>query len=263
MDIVRSRRWRGSWAAALVLGAPAACSSTDGRTGVAYLHVTDNAGPCNIPKDASGAPQFPDTIDYRHVRATASFEAASQWAGGNLIVVAWRDADGSITRFYLDVSPSRGFGTSVAPNDTLSQALGLVSWSGSTRTFTGDQVVATIQYGGAANSSNPEPPGELLTLAAFDGKGANGEPLCKIVGVHATPSHERTDPYDPKWFGPNPSALIVDGPTKSTPTFAGDGPPSNQPVDPAAASPDPGGEAPPLTIGSFVVFGEGSAPVCD
>jgi hypothetical protein len=226
----------------------------DKISGIAFLHVTALDEACPPPEyeghvDLDALAQLP----YERAHAVAAYQGGSAWDGGDVIAIAWRDDDGTISRLFFDVGPARGFGISTPmPTDTLiwPESTGFVQWNGDERRFAAVSANGVFNYGKTGNPHDFRPgdtyePGELYAHLAFDGIGPAGEPRCMVLGVHATPDRERVDPYDPSWLTPTPGVMFTGN---SQPTFVGDVPPGDAPVAPALAGPDPGGPPPALEV---------------
>jgi hypothetical protein len=252
---------RSSSLRALVAAAALASGCGQGKTGIAYLRSTALDGPCpitqpthNFPSTCVGVCGVDDLVSLPYTRAhgVAAFEGGSQWSGGDLVAVAWSEEDGSVHRLYFDFGPKRGYGVS-ATTQAEDQGVGYVIWNEGQRTFGATKVLgaldlqssaATDSFGRSTNTGVAVA-SALLTHIAFEGQDASGATQCRVVGLHAANDHERTEPYDPSWLVPNPTALIVAG---KAPSFTGDVAPSNALVAPAAAPRDPGGAAPTMTF---------------
>jgi hypothetical protein len=240
----------------------AGCAA-DIPVGVAYVRLTEMPGRCGVVDPVGASPyEVEDFLEqltnrpYRRVRATAAFQGGSLLADGHNIAIAWRDTDGQIGRFFVDVGTNRGYGNTLLPNvGSLSyeQATGFVQWQGGERAFAGLEARGYIAY---VRDSDTDGPGELFGIVAFDGVGVANEALCRIVAVHATTGHDRFEAYDPSWLAPEPGVMIVE---RTPPTFVGERSPTDRPVMPEAASADPGGLPPPLMQRSPSVFSNGAS----
>lgn len=248
----------------------ACCASApDVPKGVGYVHVTRFEGSCNLTQAVAGFPEpcppsnFAcsvdrlDTIHFTRAHAVAAFQGGSRYPGGQLVVVAWKNAIGTISRLYLDFGPTRGYGTSVSPPPSpnsapLDQATGYTEWAGEQPVFQAKQAFALYHYD-PVNAYGDSPkdswlePGTLHTLIAFDGTDASGEAQCVVVGVHGEAGVERTEPYDPAWLKPNATLMMVDG-SSETPSYAGDAAPTHNLVTPKAGMVDPGGAPPRMGV---------------
>jgi hypothetical protein len=220
-------------------------------TGASFMHAIELPGTCESyisqRQDGGALPRYDftplDTMQFTRIHAATAFEGGSQWSGGNVIAAGWRDADGTVWRLQIDIGPERGYGiTYVEDSATLQQGIGLVAWRNGTRVFTTQRVFGAMNY--IADHRNA--PQSLFGRFAFNGTDANGQPVCRVLGVHAAPDVERTDPYDPTWLRPEPSILF----RGTAPSYTSDAPPSDHVAAAGEAGADPGGTAPHMTYES-------------
>ncbi len=250
------------------------CGPAAGPKGIAFVRVSELAGACPITfQPSSTNPDFPVDLEFRRTHATSAFRGGSHFPGGNLIVTAWSDPDGKVSRLYVDVGADRGYGATVSPSPSWSQAFGYVEWKDGQRVFAAAHTDGYLTYAqsevderGVLKLRPPpgKPPGALFAQVAFDGLDAAGAVACRVLALHADATQPREEPYDPSWFAANPSALIIEGPTPAQPTFADDTAPSTNPVLPDDAAADPGPAAPRLDFGGGTLqdsFAGGNA--CD
>jgi len=231
----------------------AGCQEEDGG-GIAFLHIGELDGPC--PAYSQNVIDRLEVLPFRRAHAIAAYQGGSAWDGGNLIAIAWQDADGTVGRLYYDIGPDRGYGiTAPAPAfDAMGpreyqETTGLVQWNGDVRTF------GALRSFGIVNYRTDAPPGaatdelhghgEFFAQMAYEGGDDDGDVVCRVIGVHAHPTRDRVDPYDPSWLAPNPGVMMS---VTVAPTFAGDTAPSTDLVAPALAGADPGGPAPRMYI---------------
>jgi hypothetical protein len=231
-------------------------------SGIAYIRLTESTGACGIVDAADASPERTTEfiaqlteLPYRRVHATAAFQGSGLWSDGHNIAMPWRDEDGTISRFFVDIGPNRGYGVSILPNTSslvFEQAAGLVQWQGTERRFAGLEARGYVAYG----KGDDLQPSTLFGIVAFDGVGPANEPLCRVVAVHATTTHERFEDYDPTWLAPDPSVMIVD---RERPTLADDAAPGDHRVAPANAAADPGGVPPLLEQHAPFIFSNGAS----
>jgi hypothetical protein len=262
----------------------AACGGTNapsGPQGVAYVHLSSFDAPCtatqplhDIPTGCPSTNQrcavdVMDDLPFTRAQATYAVEGASQFEGGNLLALAWQNADQSISRMQMDVGPNRGYGLThfpypapsvvasgeafnglVAPPEGVQEAIGYVEWKDGVRVFGGTSVTSAILNYGALFTDvvgiNGLPdPNSLFIHVAFDGVGPAGEKKCRVLGLHGLRDYERFNPFDPSWLDPNPTMMLGNDLSKWPPTFSGDAPPTSNLLA-VGAAPDPGGPAPDL-----------------
>jgi len=245
-----------------------------GITGIAFLHITDLDEPCPAV-NADGTAKLDEFVflPFRRAHATSAYHGGSEWSGGNVIAMAWRDDDGTIGRLAFDIGPDRGYGITdwIPPpagstTSLYQETVGFVEWNGTERRF------AALRANGVVNYQRDDPPGshdsddtfdqgEFYAHLAFDGVGPAGEPLCRILGVHATPDRERVDAYDPTWLEPSATMMFS---TVREPTFSAERPPTDKAIAPDLAGPDPGGEPPDMHVRQLETRpGNGGTGGCD
>lgn len=265
-------------------------SSGSGPQGVVYARIAASDGPCTATQPLEGVPGFcpssnlrcsvdqMDDLPFARARGTLAVEAASRFAGGNLLAMAWQNADGSVARFQMDVGPNRAYGLThfpypnpavmggsyggdPAPPEGVQEAIGYVEWKDGQRVFGATSVTSAIlNYGGlftavSGTSGGPDP-SVMFMHVAFDGVGPAGEAKCRVVGVHALRDYERFTDYDPAWLEPDPSIMLGDD-HAWPPSFSGDTPPSMNIVAPGEAADDPGGVAPELALRAPTAYTHG------
>lgn len=267
-------RGLGALAALGVLG----CAEPQG---IALLRVSELEGPCETAWE-SGYPVIPSDLEYERIRTAAAFQGGSRWSGGQLIATGWREADGSVARLQIDLGPGRGYQATYMPTHPLrdetslrigmEQAISYVVWRDGERIAAARDVAAVIQYAphrpddAAGPFGRHDRPGTLFLHAAFEVVDEAGRPECHVVAMHARADAERDELYDPSWFEPNPSALIVEDDTRwIPPTFDGDREPSADLVVASEAAADPGGAAPGMDALGPTLFDHsvGGGNLCD
>ncbi len=257
----------------MVLICLAACGPS-GPQGIAFVRVTELSGACPVEPDLlAGGPKFPTDNEYRRAHAVTSVQGDSRFAGGNLIVTAWKDPDGRVSRMYVDVGPDRGYGDTLSPATTWTQAFGYVEWLGGQRVFAATRSDGALTYrwseadeGGFFKVKPPpgKPPGAVFSHQWFTGIDASGAPACRLIALHADATALREEAYDLSWLAANPTAMIVEGANPAAPTFTGDVEPGSTLVLPDQATKDPGSAAPRLDFkGGTFGSGSGGSSACD
>jgi hypothetical protein len=258
-----------------------ACTSS-APPGVAYLRISESAGPCPATQPLSNVPRpCPSdhydcavdkftTLPFVRAQATAAVEPSTRWSGGNLIALGWQRDDGVIGQLQLEVGTNRGYGLSdfpypspiaeadrnggffaaeMAPPEGVQQAIGYVEWKDGARVFAATSVTSGVMnYGGIdPGTSDSVQTNVAFFHIAFDGVNANNIAACRVVAAHIELDYPRFKEFDPTWLDPLPGAMLDDDPTKWPPTFADVTAPTDNVVAPTAAPPDPGGKAPVLS----------------
>jgi len=231
----------GTLKLACVVCVLSACAGDDAPNGIAFVRIVTMAGECGVADPDPLATDADDLLSlrflpYERARAAASYQRGPAW-DGHLITLGWPDGTNGVSRMFVELSPTRGYGLSQMP-DTNLQAVGLVQWSGTERTFAGRAARGLITY-------DKELGDEMQALIAFDGVGANGESQCRVVGVHSNRDRERFEPYDPTWLAPNPSVMITVN--TQPPSLAGDVAPTRNLIVPSEAPPDEWPQPPEIT----------------
>lgn len=243
----------------VVFAVLSACGPS-GPNGIAFVRISELNGACPVERTGTGSPpKFPDDLEFRRSHATMGVRGDSIFTGGNVITTAWKEPGGRITRMYIDVGPDRGYGATVSPSTSWTQAVGYVEWLDGVRVFSATRADGTITYeastvdesGGAFKDfSGPPPPGKapgaLFAHHWFTGVDDLGNTMCRLIALHADATQLREEPYDPSWLAANPTVLIVEGQAPKAPTFDGDQAPSASLVSPDKAPKDPGSAPPRL-----------------